>query len=131
MAQHTATRRKLPVERVGKVHEFIIAGQHEGLIRMGEYPDGTLGEFFIKMSKSGSTMSGIMDGFATVCSIALQYGVPIDVLADKFIGSRFEPSGITQNEDIKTTTSVLDYVFRYLKGRYGKEGVDVTSKPAG
>lgn len=105
------------------MHEFAI-GAHEGYIRISEYPDGAPGEVFVKMSKQGSTVSGLMDAFATVVSIALQYGVPVTVLADKFIGGRFEPNGITKNEGIRQTSSVLDYVFRYLLSRYGKENTD-------
>ncbi len=110
-------RRRLPNDRAGRSHSFEIAGHHV-VIRTGEYPDGTLGEVFLDVDKSGSTMSGILDGFATVVSIALQYEVPLEVIAAKFVGSRFEPSGFTGNPEIEFATSILDYVFRYLTSRY-------------
>jgi ribonucleoside-diphosphate reductase alpha chain len=112
-----ARRRKLPDERKSITHKFSVGG-HEGYIIVGMYEDGPPGEVFIKMSKEGSTLSGVMDGLALTLSIGLQYGVPLKVLVDKLINMRFEPSGITENPDIRFATSVLDYVGRWLGGRF-------------
>lgn len=106
-------RRRLPAERHAYTHKFSIAG-HEGYITVGLYEDNTPGEVFITMSKEGSTLSGMMDAFATSISIALQYGVPLKVLVDKFSHMRFEPSGFTQNPDIPIAKSICDYIFRWL-----------------
>lgn len=108
-----ANRRRLPDERRAITHKFSISG-HEGYITVGLYDDGTPGEIFITMSKEGSTISGLMDGFATAVSLALQYGVPLKVLVDKFSHMRFEPSGFTNSKDIPIAKSVLDYIFRWL-----------------
>jgi len=112
-----AHRRKLPSERRSITHKFSIGG-HEGYITVGMYEDGTPGEIFIKMAKEGSTLSGIMDGFALSVSIALQYGVPLKALVDKFMNTRFEPSGYTGYPDIPYAKSVLDYIARWLGGRF-------------
>ncbi|MDP1676971.1 MAG: vitamin B12-dependent ribonucleotide reductase [Bacteroidota bacterium] len=106
-------RRRLPAERAAYTHKFSIAG-HEGYITAGMYEDGLPGEVFITMSKEGSTLSGMMDAFATSISIALQYGVPVKVLVDKFSHMRFEPSGFTQNPEIPIAKSICDYIFRWL-----------------
>ena len=106
-------RRRLPDERNAVTHKFSISG-HEGYITVGLYEDGTPGEIFITMSKEGSTISGLMDGFATGISLALQYGVPLRVLVDKFSHMRFEPSGFTNNKDVPIAKSVLDYIFRWM-----------------
>ncbi len=106
-------QRKLPVERRAITHKFNIAG-HEGYITVGMYDDGAPGEIFINMSKEGSTVSGLMDAFARAISYALQYGVPLEVLADKFAHTRFEPSGFTGNESIPYAKSITDYIFRWL-----------------
>ena len=106
-------QRKLPVERNAITHKFNIAG-HEGYITVGMYEDGTPGEIFINMSKEGSTVSGLMDAFARAISYALQYGVPLEVLVDKFSHTRFEPSGYTGNRDIPYAKSITDYIFRWL-----------------
>lgn len=106
-------RRRLPAEREAYTHKFSIAG-HEGYITVGKYEDGMPGEVFITMSKEGSTLSGMMDAFATSISIALQYGVPLKVLVDKFSHMRFEPSGFTQNPEIPIAKSICDYIFRWL-----------------
>ncbi len=106
-------RRRLPDERKAVTHKFSIAG-HEGYITVGLYEDGTPGEVFITMSKEGSTISGMMDAFATSISLALQYGVPLKVLVDKFSHMRFEPSGFTNNENIPIAKSICDYLFRWL-----------------
>jgi ribonucleoside-diphosphate reductase alpha chain len=92
-------RRHLPVERHSITHKFAVAG-HEGYLTIGMYEDGTPGEIFIVMAKEGSTLSGVMDSFATTCSMALQYGVPLKVLVDKFSHTRFEPSGFTSNPQV-------------------------------
>lgn len=106
-------RRRLPDERKSITHKFSIGG-HEGYITVGMYEDGTPGEIFIVMSKEGSTISGVMDAFATAVSLALQYGVPLKVLVDKFTHTRFEPSGFTNNKQIPIAKSVMDYIFRWL-----------------
>jgi ribonucleoside-diphosphate reductase alpha chain len=112
-----AQRRKLPVERKSITHKFSVGG-HEGYLTVGMYDDGGPGEIFIKMAKEGSTLSGIMDGFALSVSIALQYGVPMKAMIDKFIHTRFEPSGFTGNPDIPYAKSVLDYIARWLGGKF-------------
>jgi ribonucleoside-diphosphate reductase alpha chain len=106
-------RHRLPDERQSITHKFSIAG-HEGYITVGVYEEGQPGEVFITMSKEGSTISGLMDGFATAISLALQYGVPLRVLVDKFIHMRFEPSGFTNNKEIPIAKSICDYIFRWL-----------------
>jgi len=106
-------RHKLPDERRSITHKFDIAG-HEGYITVGMYEDGQPGEIFITMSKEGSTISGLMDSFALAISMALQYGVPLKVLVDKFSHTRFEPSGFTKNPDVPMAKSIMDYIFRWL-----------------
>ncbi|MGC2268114.1 MAG: hypothetical protein WA608_15075, partial [Candidatus Acidiferrales bacterium] len=110
-------RRKLPNERDSITHKFSIGG-HEGYLTVGKYDDGDPGEIFIKMAKEGSTLSGIMDAFALSVSIALQYGVPLRALVDKFVNSRFEPSGYTGNPNIRYAKSVVDYIGRWLGGKF-------------
>ncbi|HEY7167309.1 MAG TPA: vitamin B12-dependent ribonucleotide reductase [Candidatus Binatia bacterium] len=110
-------RRRLPDERRSITHKFDIAG-HEGYIIAGMYDDGQPGEIFITMSKEGSTISGLMDSFATAISIALQYGVPLRGLVDKFSHMRFEPSGFTKNPDIPMAKSIMDYIFRWLGSKF-------------
>ena len=110
-------RRKLPDERRSITHKFDIAG-HEGYITAGMYEDAQPGEIFITMSKEGSTISGLMDSFATAISMALQYGVPLRVLVDKFSHMRFEPSGFTKNPDIPIAKSIMDYIFRWLASKF-------------
>ncbi|HKM90527.1 MAG TPA: hypothetical protein VJX29_07930, partial [Candidatus Acidoferrales bacterium] len=111
-------RRRLPAERKSITHKFNVGG-HEGYITVGMYDeDGAAGEIFIKMSKEGSTLSGFMDGFAMAVSIGLQYGVPLKSLVDKFINTRFDPSGYTANPEIRYAKSVLDYIGRWLGGRF-------------
>jgi ribonucleoside-diphosphate reductase alpha chain len=110
-------RRKLPDERDSLTHKFSIGG-HEGYVTAGLYEDGTPGELFITMAKEGSTISGLMDGFATAISFALQYGVPLKFLVDKFSHVRFEPSGWTGNQHIPYAKSLLDYIFRWLGSRF-------------
>jgi ribonucleoside-diphosphate reductase alpha chain len=110
-------RRRLPAERTAVTHKFDIAG-HEGYITVGLYPDGTPGEIFLKMAKEGSTVSGLMDTFATTVSVALQYGVPLRDLVNKFAHVRFEPSGFTGNSEIPIAKSIVDYIFRWLGSRF-------------
>ena len=110
-------RRKLPDERVAITHKFSIAG-HEGYITAGLFEDGTPGEIFITMSKEGSTISGLMDNFATAISFCLQYGVPLKFLVDKFSHVRFEPSGWTGNPQIPYAKSIMDYIFRWLGSKF-------------
>jgi len=106
-------RRRLPDERKSITHKFSIAG-HEGYITVGMYEDGLPGEIFVVMAKEGSVVSGLVDAFATAISLALQYGVPIKVLARKFVHTRFEPSGFTANPQIRIAKSITDYIFRWL-----------------
>jgi ribonucleoside-diphosphate reductase alpha chain len=110
-------RHKLDDERNAVTHKFSIAG-HEGYLTVGLYEDGTPGEIFLRMAKEGSTVSGLMDTIATMTSIALQYGVPLKALVDKFSHTRFEPSGFTTNREIPMAKSLTDYVFRYLGNRF-------------
>ena len=110
-------RRKLPDERRSITHKFSIAG-HEGYITVGMYEDGKPGEIFLVMAKEGSTISGLMDAFATSISIALQYGVPLEALVEKFSHVRFEPSGFTKNPEIPFAKSITDYIFRWLASKF-------------
>jgi ribonucleoside-diphosphate reductase alpha chain len=110
-------RRKLPDERKSITHKFDIAG-HEGYITVGMYEDGSPGEIFVMMSKQGSTISGLMDSFATAISYALQYGVPLRFLVDKFAHMRFEPSGFTKNPEIPYAKSIVDYLFRWMASKF-------------
>jgi ribonucleoside-diphosphate reductase alpha chain len=106
-------RHKLPDERLAITHKFSVGG-HEGYFTVGLYEDKQPGEIFITMAKEGSTVSGLMDSFATAVSLALQYGVPLKVLCDKFSHMRFEPSGWTHNPEIRHAKSIMDYIFRWL-----------------
>ena len=110
-------RRRLPDERRAITHKFQISG-HEGYITVGLYPDGQPGEIFLKMAKEGSTVSGLMDTLATMTSIALQYGVPLRDLVNKFAHVRFEPAGFTGNAEIPIAKSIVDYVFRWMGSRF-------------
>jgi ribonucleoside-diphosphate reductase alpha chain len=110
-------RRRLPDERPAITHKFSIAG-HEGYITVGMYEDGSPGEIFLVMAKEGSTISGLMDAFATSISLALQYGVPLRALIDKFSHMRFEPAGFTNNKEIPIAKSVMDYIFRWLASKF-------------
>jgi ribonucleoside-diphosphate reductase alpha chain len=116
-----AMRRKLPDERNSITHKFSIAGQ-EGYFMVGLYEDGSPGEIFIKMSKEGSTISGLMDSFAVAISMCLQYGVPLRVLVNKFSHTRFEPSGYTTNRDIPIAKSLMDYIFRWFDQKFHPNG---------
>jgi ribonucleoside-diphosphate reductase alpha chain len=113
----TPKRRKLPDERNSITHKFDIAG-HEGYVTVGLFEDGTPGEIFLVMAKEGSTISGFADAFAQAISYALQYGVPLQSLVDKFSHSRFEPSGMTKNPEIRFAKSIVDYIFRWLATKF-------------
>src|SRR5262249_26021858 len=106
-------RRKLPDERKAITHKFDIAG-HEGYITVGLFEYGQPGEIFLVIAKEGSTISGFADAFAQAISYALQYGVPLQALVDKFSHVRFEPSGVTRNREIRFAKSIVDYIFRWL-----------------
>src|SRR5579871_1092879 len=112
-----AVRHKLQDERASITHKFNIAG-HEGYITVGLYPNGTPGEIFITMAKEGSTVSGLMDSFALAVSIALQHGVPLKLLCEKFEHTRFEPSGWSNNPELGYAKSIMDYIFRWLHIRF-------------
>ena len=112
-AERQPYRQKLSDERHAITHKFSV-GQHEGYLTVGLYDNGQPGEIFITMAKEGSTVSGLMDSFATAVSLALQYGVPMKVLCDKFSHTRFEPSGWSPNPEIRYAKSVMDYIFRWL-----------------
>ncbi len=134
-------RRRLGNECRSVRHKFDIAG-HEGYIHIGMYDDGQPGEIFIKIAKEGSTVSGLMDTIGILTSMALQYGVPLEVLVDKFSHVRFEPSGFTKNPDIPIAKSLIDYIFRYMGSRFmnaeqrsqigilGGEGIEAPSGEA-
>lgn len=119
-----AIRRRLPDERRSLTHHFSIGGQ-EGYVTVGLYEDGLPGELFIRMAKEGSTVSGLMDSFATAVSLALQYGVPLEILCNKFSHTRFEPSGWSGNPKIGYAKSLMDYLFRWLDLRFlkGEQGM--------
>jgi ribonucleoside-diphosphate reductase alpha chain len=115
-----AVRRKLPDERRSVTHKFSVAG-HEGYVHVGLYESGQPGEIFVRMAKEGSTISGLMDSFATAISLALQHGVPLKLLVDKFSRTRFEPAGFTGNPEIPRATSIMDYLFRYLGSKFVRD----------
>ncbi len=112
-----AVRHRLPDERLSITHKFSVGG-HEGYLTVGLYKDGMPGELFITMAKEGSTVSGLMDSFACATSIALQHGVPLKLLCEKFAHTRFEPSGWSHNQDIGFAKSIMDYIFRWLQLRF-------------
>jgi ribonucleoside-diphosphate reductase alpha chain len=113
IATGTPQRRRLPKSRPGRTVSFRVADT-EGYMNTGEYPDDGLGEIFLKVSKQGSTLSGIMDAFAISLSLGLQYGVPLEAYISKFMNMRFEPAGMTDDPDVRLATSIVDYVFRRL-----------------
>ena len=116
-AEPRPVRRRLPDERRSLTHKFDIQG-HEGYVTVGLYDDGTPGEIFLTMAKEGSTISGLMDAFALQTSMALQYGVPLRMMVNKFSHVRFEPSGFTKNPEIPIAKSIIDYIFRWLASRF-------------
>src|SRR5207248_2855900 len=117
LAPPRAVRHRLEDERMSITHKFNVGG-HEGYITVGLYRDGSPGELFITMAKEGSTVSGLMDSFACAVSLALQHGVPLKLLCEKFAHTRFEPSGWTNNADIGFAKSIMDYIFRWLQLRF-------------
>jgi ribonucleoside-diphosphate reductase alpha chain len=121
-----AVRRKLPDERQSLTHKFAVAG-HEGYVHVGLYETGEPGEIFVKMAKEGSTVSGLMDSFATAISLALQHGVPLKLLVDKFSRTRFEPYGFTENPEIPRASSIMDYLFRWLGSKFIKADAEATA----
>jgi ribonucleoside-diphosphate reductase alpha chain len=126
--EYKPVRRKLPVERAAITHKFSVAG-HEGYITVGQYEDGAPGEIFLVMAKEGSVVSGLMDAFATSVSLALQYGVPLDALSNKFMHMRFEPSGFTGNPEIPIAKSIMDYIFRWMDLKFGeRDQLETTPK---
>jgi ribonucleoside-diphosphate reductase alpha chain len=124
-----AVRKKLPDERQSVTHKFSVAG-HEGYIHVGLYETGEPGEIFVKMAKEGSTISGLMDSFATAISLALQHGVPLRLLCDKFARTRFEPYGFTENPDIPRVSSIMDYLFRWLGGKFVRQAAPIEAQAA-
>jgi ribonucleoside-diphosphate reductase alpha chain len=110
-------RRRLPSSRPARTVSFTV-GDSEGYITAGEYPDDGIGEIFLKVAKQGSTLSGVMDAFAIAVSLGLQYGVPLEAFVQKYINMRFEPSGITNDPDIRFASSLVDYIFRRLALEY-------------
>lgn len=114
-----ATRHRLPNERASITHKFQIGG-YEGYITVGLYPNGQPGEVFMRMSKEGSTISGLMDSWASQVSIALQHGVPLSTITSKMVHTRFEPSGWTGGEEFGFATSIMDYIGRWLDHRFGE-----------
>jgi hypothetical protein len=110
-------REKLPPERVSVTHKFGVGG-HEGYITVGMYPDGRPGEVFLRFSTERSELAGFADAYAASISLSLQYGLPLKVFVDKMINTRFEPSGITTNPNIRFVTSVLDYIGRWLGAKF-------------
>src|SRR5215469_825827 len=120
------SRQRMPDTRVSLTHKFEIAG-HEGYITVGLYENRQPGELFIQMAKEGSTIGELLDTVATLTSIALQYGVPLESLVKKFAYQRFEPSGFTKNPDIRNATSITDYVFRWLACQFIKGYKEATA----
>ncbi|MCL6551008.1 MAG: vitamin B12-dependent ribonucleotide reductase [Acidothermus cellulolyticus] len=111
--EHRPVRRRLPKRRPSQTISFSVGGA-EGYLTAGSYPDNGLGEVFLKLGKQGSTLAGVMDAFAIAISIALQYGVPLEAFVSKFVNMRFEPSGMTDDPDIRFASSIMDYIFRRL-----------------
>ena len=111
--EYRPTRNRLPKKRPSQTVSFSVAGA-EGYATSSSYPDDGLGEIFVKMSKQGSTLAGVMDAFSMAISIALQYGVPLETYVSKFVNMRFEPAGMTDDPDIRIASSVMDYLFRRL-----------------
>jgi ribonucleoside-diphosphate reductase alpha chain len=113
LVEYRPTRKRLPKSRPSRTTSFSVGGA-EGYITAGSYPDNGLGEVFLKLGKQGSTLAGIMDAFSIAISIALQYGVPLETYVQKFTNMRFEPSGMTDDPDVRMAQSVVDYIFRRL-----------------
>jgi ribonucleoside-diphosphate reductase alpha chain len=115
--EHRPVRKRLPKIRPSQTISFSVAGA-EGYMTAGSYPDDGLGEVFIKMSKQGSTLAGVMDAFSIAISIGLQYGVPLEAFVSKFVNMRFDPAGMTDDPDVRMAQSVMDYIFRRLAIEY-------------
>ncbi|HET6920658.1 MAG TPA: vitamin B12-dependent ribonucleotide reductase, partial [Jiangellaceae bacterium] len=113
VVEYRPTRRRLPKSRPSRTTSFTVGGA-EGYMTAGSYPDDGLGEVFLKLGKQGSTLAGVMDAFSIAISIALQYGVPLETYVQKFTNMRFEPSGMTDDPDVRMAQSVVDYIFRRL-----------------
>ena len=113
VVEQRPVRKRLPKKRPSETVSFAVAGA-EGYMTAGSYPDDGLGEIFVKMSKQGSTLAGVMDAFSMSISIALQYGVPLETYVSKFVNMRFEPAGMTDDPDVRMATSVVDYLFRRI-----------------
>ena len=120
--QHVHQRELLPGTRSSLTHKFAVTG-FEGYLTVGLFDDGRPGEIFIKMSKEGSTLSGLIQGFCRCLSICLQYGLPVEEAVRRFKGMRFEPSGATSNPDIPRATSILDYIACYLEMNFSAEAI--------
>lgn len=114
-----ATRESLPTTRLSVTHKFAVAGQ-EGYLTIGLHEDGRPGELFLKMSKAGSTMSGMCQAFCRAFSLALQYGLTVDDACTRFKNMRFEPMGATANPDIPEASSIVDYIARYIEKEFGE-----------
>lgn len=114
---HRAIREKLPSERSSITHKFSVGG-HEGYITVGMYPDGRPAEVFIRLGKPGSELAGFADTLGSLISLSLQYGLPLKPIIDTMINTRFEPSGITSNPNLRFVTSIPDYISRWLGGRF-------------
>ncbi len=121
-------RERLPHTRDSITHKFSISG-HEGYIIVGIYEDGRPGEIFLKMGKEGSTLGGLLDTIGILTSIALQHGVPLDVIVDKLSHTRFEPSGFTKDVKIREASSIVDYVFRWLTDLFDGSDEDAQAEP--
>lgn len=116
-------RHRLPAERNGITHKFTV-GDQKGYITVGLYPDGSPGEVFVRIAKEGSTLSGVLDSFAIMVSLALQHGIPLRTLVDKFKHVHFEPFGKTGNPEIPFADSLIDYLFRWLETTYCAKEAD-------
>lgn len=119
-------RSSLPVTRESLTHKFQIMG-YEGYLTIGLFEDGRPGEVFIKMSKEGSTLSGMVQAFCRAFSLSLQYGLPLEEAVRRFKGMRFEPMGTTNNPDVPEAQSIVDYVARYMEIEFGRGGIRRTS----
>jgi ribonucleoside-diphosphate reductase alpha chain len=113
VVEHRPVRKRLPKKRASETVSFSVGGA-EGYLTASSYPDDGLGEVFLKMSKQGSTLAGVMDAFSVAISIGLQHGVPLETWVAKFTNMRFEPAGMTDDPDIRIASSVMDYIFRRL-----------------
>lgn len=125
-------RRRLRETRKAITHKFSVGG-HEGYMTVGLFDNGEPGELFITMAKEGSTIGGLMDTIGTLTSMAFQYGVSVEILAKKFSHQRFEPSGFTNNPELKQASSIIDYIFRWLEKRFTavENPISLTAQPRG